>query len=59
MNNTVKLLIGIVLMGAGLFGFSLDIDNLGHYFGTGIFFGIGLCLFISNLYKLLKAKKTE
>jgi len=52
-----KLGIGVVCIGAGLFGLTLEIDNVGHYFGTGTIFGIGLSLLSSSLYKKYKKGK--
>lgn len=52
--ETRNIIIGIIMMAGGLYGMTLKIDNTGHYFGTGAFFGIGICLAGSALFKMIR-----
>lgn len=47
------------MMAGGLYGLSLDIGINGHYFGTGVTFGIGLSLLIAGIYVMRKKSSTE
>ncbi len=49
MSNKIKLIIGILLMAAGIGGANLEISTKWHYFGNGALFGIGLVLFIASI----------
>lgn len=55
--ETRNVVIGILLMGAGLYGMSLKIDNTGHYFGTGTIFGIGLSMVGNAAIKSIRKKR--
>lgn len=59
MKSTTRILMGIAMMGGGLYGLSLDIGINGHYFGTGTVFGIGLTLLASGVYDKVNSAKTE
>ncbi len=56
MNTKRKIGIGAICVGIGLFGLTLDIDKVGHYFGNGALFGIGVSLIGSEVAKIGKKK---
>lgn len=59
MNSTKKIGISVICIATSLYGLTLKIDNVGHYFGTGTVFGVGLSLLSSTLYKKYKSKNKE
>lgn len=47
---------GLLLIAAGIFGLTLNIDTKFHYFGTGTVFGIGLALVGFSIFKKINKR---
>ncbi|HRN72393.1 MAG TPA: hypothetical protein PLM81_04645 [Ginsengibacter sp.] len=50
----VLIAVGLVLIAAAIFNFTLDIENKGHYFGNGVICGIGISVIVAQILKLRK-----
>lgn len=59
MGNKARLIIGILLMAAGIGGATLEISTRWHYFGNGALFGIGLVLLIGSVRSLISGSTSK
>ena len=58
-NNKMKrtyllIAVGLLLIAAAIFNFTLNIENKGHYFGNGVICGIGISVIVAQILKLRK-----
>ncbi len=51
------IILGILLIAASIFNFTLKVENNGHYFGNGILCGIGLSVIVMQIKKPRKSAK--
>ncbi|MBW7839544.1 MAG: hypothetical protein H3C36_07885 [Chitinophagaceae bacterium] len=52
----VLIAVGLVLIAAAIFNFTLNIENKGHYFGNGVVCGIGISVIVVQILKMRKGK---